>query len=51
MAFGSTPDAQSARLFGRSFSIDLDRACFDPRNELPTKLDGVIEWVESANKK
>jgi hypothetical protein len=27
MAFGSTPDAQSARSFGRSFTIDLDRAC------------------------
>jgi hypothetical protein len=42
-------EAQPARSFGRSFPIDLDRACFDPRNELPTKLDSVIEGVKSAD--
>jgi hypothetical protein len=41
----------TARSFSRSPPIDLDRTCFDPRNELPTELDGVIEGIESANEK
>src|SRR5215813_1518155 len=32
-------------------TVDLDRARFDPRNELAAELDRVVERVEAANEK
>src|SRR6266446_10804361 len=34
---------------GGSPTVDLDRASLDPRNELTTKLDRIVQGVEAAD--
>ena len=51
IASQAVDDSPTLRSFGSTPPVDFDRACFDPRNELMTKLDCVIERIEAADKK